>query len=315
MRASTICGSDIRAIYREHLGTGAEAYRGVVAGHEPCGEIVEVGPGCRRFSVGQRVVIYHIAGCGLCTECRAGYMISCTSPQRAAYGWQRDGGHAELLLAEESTCVPLPDALSFVDGACVACGFGTAYEALCRADVSGRDAVLIIGVGPVGLAAGVLAGRMGAPLRIGVDVEPQRLELALSLGAIDIAVRADDDAAAAVRDATDGHGCDVSVDASGSVQGRRTAVLGTRDHGRCVLVGEGGRLELDVSPALIHPAITLYGSWVTSLGRMEELVDNLVRWELHPETTVTDRFGLEQAGAAYALADSGRGGKVAITMS
>jgi threonine dehydrogenase-like Zn-dependent dehydrogenase len=48
---------------------------------------------------------------------------------------------------------------------------------------------------------------------------------------------------------------------------------------------------------------------------MEELVDNLVRWELHPETTVTDRFGLEQAGAAYALADSGRGGKVAITMS
>jgi threonine dehydrogenase-like Zn-dependent dehydrogenase len=156
---------------------------------------------------------------------------------------------------------------------------------------------------------------MGAPLRIGVDVEPQRLELALSLGAIDIAVRADDDAAAAVRDATDGHGCDVSVDASGSVQGRRTAVLGTRHHGRCVLVGEGGRLELDVSPALIHPAITLYGSWVTSLGRMEELVDNLVRWELHPETTVTDRFGLEQAGAAYALADSGRGGKVAITMS
>jgi threonine dehydrogenase-like Zn-dependent dehydrogenase len=45
MRASTICGSDIRAIYREHLGHGAEAYAGVVAGHEPSGEIVEAGPG------------------------------------------------------------------------------------------------------------------------------------------------------------------------------------------------------------------------------------------------------------------------------
>src|SRR5947209_20403606 len=96
MRASTICGSDLRAIYREHLGTGAEAYRGVVAGHEPCGEIVEVGPGCRRFAIGDRVVLYHIAGCGLCAECRAGYMVSSTSPLRAHSGWQRAGGHADF---------------------------------------------------------------------------------------------------------------------------------------------------------------------------------------------------------------------------
>src|SRR5947209_15073373 len=224
MRASTICGSDIRAIYREHLGTGAEAYRDVVAGHEPCGEIVEVGRGCRRFGVGDRVVLYHIAGCGLCAECRAGYMISCTSPLRAAYGWQRDGGHADYLLADESTCVPLPDELTFIDGACVACGFGTAYEALCRAGVSGRDAVLITGVGPVGLAAGLLAGRMGAPLRIGVDVEQSRLDLALALGAIDVAVPADDGAVAAIVETTAGHGCGVSVGGSGSAAGRRTAI-------------------------------------------------------------------------------------------
>src|SRR3954453_18552332 len=83
MRASSICGSDLRAIYREHLGHGPEAYQGVVAGHEPSGEIVEVGPGVRRFSDGDRVVLYHIAGCGLCPDCRAGYMISCTSPYRA----------------------------------------------------------------------------------------------------------------------------------------------------------------------------------------------------------------------------------------
>src|SRR3954453_14879343 len=314
MKASTICGSDVRAIYREHLGVGAEAYQDVIAGHEPCGMIVDVGPDCRRFAVGDRVLLYHIAGCGLCHECRAGYMISCTSPLRAAYGWQRDGGHADYLLAEESTCVPLPDELTFVDGACVACGFGTAYEALCRADVSGRDAVLITGTGPVGLAAGQMAGRMGSPLRIGVDVEQSRLDLALSLGAIDVAVPADDGAVEAILDATSGHGCEVSVDASGSAAGRRTAILGTRHHGRCVLVGEGGRLEIDVSPALIHPAITLHGSWVTSLGRMEELLHNLIRWALHPESTVTTSFGMEQAADAYACADAGRDGKVAITM-
>lgn len=57
MKASSICGSDLRAIYREHLGRGPEAYQGVIAGHEPCGEVVEVGPGCRRLALGNRVVV------------------------------------------------------------------------------------------------------------------------------------------------------------------------------------------------------------------------------------------------------------------
>ena len=76
VRASTICGSDIRAIYHEHLGKGPEGYQGVIAGHEPCGQIVEAGPGCRRFKVGDRAIVYHISGCGVCNDCRRGYMIS-----------------------------------------------------------------------------------------------------------------------------------------------------------------------------------------------------------------------------------------------
>ena len=96
VKASTICGSDIRCIYHEHLGKGPEGYQGVIAGHEPCGQIVEVGPGCRRFAVGDRVIVYHISGCGVCNDCRRGYMISCTSERyRRAYGWQRDGGMAD----------------------------------------------------------------------------------------------------------------------------------------------------------------------------------------------------------------------------
>ena len=77
MKASTICGSDIRCIYHEHLGKGPEGYQGVIAGHEPCGQIIETGPGCRRFREGDRVIVYHISGCGVCNDCRRGYMISC----------------------------------------------------------------------------------------------------------------------------------------------------------------------------------------------------------------------------------------------
>ncbi len=157
MKASTVCGSDIRCIYHEHLGKGPEGYQGVIAGHEPCGQIVKVGPGCRRYQEGDRVIVYHISGCGLCNDCRRGYMISCTSEKyRRAYGWQRDGGMADYLLAEEKDLIHLPDELSYADGAQVACGFGTVYEGLQKISISGNDCVLITGLGPVGLATGAL---------------------------------------------------------------------------------------------------------------------------------------------------------------
>src|SRR5207237_4742442 len=105
---------------------------------------------------------YQIAGCGLCQDCRGGWMISCPSPERAAYGWQRDGGHADFLLAEERTLVALPDELTYLDGAMVACGGGTAYAPCSRANVSGRDVVLLTGLGPVGTGAALFGKAMGA---------------------------------------------------------------------------------------------------------------------------------------------------------
>ena len=312
MKASSICGSDIRAIYREHLGTGAEAYQGVIAGHEPCGQVVAVGPATKRLAVGDRVVIYHIAGCGVCEECRHGYMIGCSSPHRAAHGWQRDGGHAEYLLAEEATCILLPEPLTYVDGALVSCGFGTAYEGLLRLRLSGQDRLLITGLGPVGLAAAMLGRAMGAGPIIGTDLSPQRLRTALDDGLVDHAVVAGDEAQATIARLTDGRGCEASIDCSGSGAARVLALASTRTWGRCAFVGEGGQVSFAVSDLLIHKQITLYGSWVTSLRHMEDLLEHLVRWNLHPETVVTHRFALDQADEAYRVADQGLGGKVCI---
>ena len=312
MRASSICGSDIRAIYREHLGTGPERYRGVIAGHEPCGEVVEVGPGCRARRPGEHVVVYHIAGCGICGECRHGYAISCESEHRAAYGWQRDGGHAPYLLAEEASCVALPEPLTFVDGALVACGFGTAYEALLRLGVSGRDRLLVTGCGPVGLAAAMLGRALGAELVIGTELPGERLRHAAESGLFDAVIEAGEGAEAEVLRRTGGRGCEASIDCSGAAPARLLALACTRRWGRCAFVGEGGTVSFDVSELLIHKQITLLGSWVTSLRAMEELVGFLARRGLHPEETVTHRLPLERAAEAYALADRGEAGKVAL---
>jgi threonine dehydrogenase-like Zn-dependent dehydrogenase len=286
-----------------------------VAGHEPCGQVVAVGADCKRLEVGDRVAVYHIAGCGVCDECRSGYLIGCTSPHRAAYGWQRNGGHAEYLLAEERTCLPLPDELSYLDGALVSCGFGTAYEALLRLEVSGRDRLLVTGLGPVGLAAAMLGRALGAGPIIGTDISPERLTIAQQLGLIDHAVPAGEDSAARIAEITGGQGCEATVDCSGSAAARLLALRSTRTWGRCAFVGEGGQVTLDVSQELIHRQITLHGSWVTSLRHMSELLANLVRWNLRPDVTVTDTFALADAGAAYKLADAGKAGKVAIVFS
>jgi len=314
MKASSICGSDIRAIYREHLGKGPEGYQNVIAGHEPCGQIVKLGPGCKRFKDGDRVILYHISGCGVCNDCREGYMISCTSPLRAAYGWQRDGGHADYVLAEENTCVALPDDLSFVDGALCACGFGTVYEALSRVHLSGEDKLLITGMGPVGMAAGLVAKGMGARQVIGVDIWQARLDISQRAGALDQAVLADDGALRTVKDLTRGLGCEVSIDCSGSPAGRLLALQGTRRWGRSVMVGEGNRVDFDVSQTIIHTQISIYGSWVTSLGHLEDLVERLVEWKLKPEIIVTHRLPLQQVAEAYRIADEGQSGKVCIVM-
>ncbi len=312
MKASSICGSDIRAIYREHLGKGPEGYQGVIAGHEPCGQIVKVGPGCKRFREGDRVVVYHISGCGVCDECKHGYMISCRSPHRAAYGWQRDGGHADYLLAEENTCVLLPDSLSYIDGALCACGFGTAYEALRRMGVSGQDRLLVTGLGPVGLAAAMLARALGVTTVIGTDTAEARRALATELGLVDHALPADASALEAVLDLTGGWGCEASIDCSGAAPARLLALQGTRDWGRCAYVGEGGSVEFEVSKYLIHKQITLYGSWVTSLKHLEELVERCDRWGIHPDRTCTHRLPLGEASEAYRLAAEGQTGKVCI---
>ncbi len=316
VKASTICGSDIRCIYHEHLGKGPEGYQGVIAGHEPCGLIVEAGPGCRRFRAGDRVIVYHISGCGLCNDCRRGYMISCTSGEyRRAYGWQRDGGMAEFMIAEEKDLISLPESLSYIDGAQVACGFGTVYEGLEKIGISGNDAVLITGLGPVGLAAGALCRKLGAEKIIGIDLLAERLELARKLGLCDHVLTSGPENVAQVRALTGGQGVERAVDCSANAEARATAIRATRKWGRMVMIGEGGTVSFNPSPDIIHDQKTIFGSWVTSTWLMEELVERLVRWNLHPEEIVTHRFPLDQAADAYALMASGRCGKVAVCPS
>jgi len=240
-------------------------------------------------------------------------MISCSSPLRAAYGWQRNGGMAEYILAEEKDCVLLPDELTYTDGAQVACGFGTVYEGLEKIGICGNDQVLVVGLGPVGLAALMLAKAMGATKLVGVDTIIERCDIAMELGLADeVYVSGADTLGKVKADSYGGLGFERTVDCSGHTLGRQLCIRATRQWGKMVMIGEGGTVEFNPSPDIIHDQISIHGSWVTNIWRMEELVERIVRWNIHPERLVTHRFTLNNADKAYELMEKGKCGKVAV---
>ncbi|MEG2512487.1 MAG: zinc-binding dehydrogenase [Acetivibrio sp.] len=311
MKAASLCGSDLKYIYYEHTDkTGGARYDDVIAGHEPSGQVVSVGEGVTDFEIGDRVVVYHIQGCGYCDECRKGFFINCQEPGRRAYGWQRDGALGEYMVADTATCIHLPEFLTYEDGAMIACGFGTAYQGLLRANVSGNDRVLVMGLGPVGQAAIILAKALGAET-IGVDISEERMKMAKGIGA-DVVLTGDDSVVEKVMELTNGKGVEVAIDCSGSGIGRHRCLEVARMWGNVVFLGEQGTVTFEPSPLLLHKNLTLHGSWVTSINNMERLVELLDRKKIHPSQIITHRFPLKKTPEAFEIFATGKTGKVCI---
>src|SRR5262249_7363046 len=183
-KASGMCGSDLHQYRRPknqpRVGTGIPPSTDpVIAGHEPCGVVVAVGPGRTAAGArgGGRIMGAHHPGCTPGSHCRSGWQQLCQEVPVKVYGNNAHGGHAKYLKVPANTMVPLADALSFTAGAAISCGSGTAYGALRRMNISGRDTIAIFGQGPVGLAGTQFAKAMGARV-IALDISPQRLERA-----------------------------------------------------------------------------------------------------------------------------------------
>ncbi len=315
MKASGMCGSDLHQ-YRRPKGvarnaTGLPANPDpVIAGHEPCGVVVAVGSGVPQgqAKVGDRMMCHHYQGCTQCGHCRSGWQQLCQEVPVKVYGSNSHGGHAKYLKVPANTMVPLHEALSFSAGAAISCGSGTAWGALRRMNISGRDTIAIYGQGPVGLAATQFAKALGARV-IALDVSPQRLERAKAFGADEVINPGSNDPVAAIKDLTHGKYADLALDTSSNPEARANAIKSTKVWGTMCFVGEGGHVDIDVSPMLLRRQMTIVGSWTFSNIIQAECAQFCVDRNVDVDKLFTHTWTLDQAEEAYKLFDKQADGK------
>ena len=305
MKAAGLCGSDLHKYHNSRAW--AEERRGMISGHEPSGVVAEIGPGVTHLSVGDRVCVYHSLGCGHCQTCLSGEPVFCAD--EGAFGRTCDGSHADFMATDARYCLPLPDAFSFAVGTQLACTAGTAFAAVKKVLPHPGDALVVFGLGPVGMSALLMAGAMGYRT-IGVDVNPHRIALAKRLGNDDVVDIRKDDPVQAIMDITRGNGAAGVVECSGNGTARTQAAAVAARRGTVVYVGAGAK-EISLAPThVMLKELTIRGNAVYSRGAYFEAVAFLQTHYVPLDELVTHRFGIDQAVEAFALFDRGDTGKV-----
>lgn len=178
---TTICGTDLHIM----LGDVPAVTPGRILGHEAVGTVVEVGTGVSKFKVGQRVVVPAITCCGTCSYCRNGQASHCQSV--GGIGWILghliDGTQAEYVRVPfgDTSLHGVPDGLTDAEVIFLSDIIPTGYEmGVLNGKVTPGDSVVVIGAGPVGLAAMMTAQLMGPRRVIAVDLDDYRLEQSLA---------------------------------------------------------------------------------------------------------------------------------------
>ena len=207
-----------------------------VPGHELAGEVVEVGAGVARWTVGDKVTVPFVCGCGRCAWCLGGNAQVC--PDQVQPGFTHWGSFAEYvaLHAADTNLVAIPEQVGFATAASLGCRFATAYRALVgRARITEGEWVTVIGAGGVGLSTVMIARALGGRV-VAVDRNREALAVATELGAEHTIVADGTDIPSAVAQLVAG-GSDIAIDAVGSEQTSADAILSLRRRGRLVQVG------------------------------------------------------------------------------
>ncbi|MBM4145750.1 MAG: zinc-binding dehydrogenase [Nitrospira sp.] len=300
-KACGICSGDVMPWYIEKKAP-------LVPGHEPSGEIVEVGRDATSFKPGDRVFVHHHAPCFTCRYCKRGDYVQCDT-------WRNTriipGGISEYILIPEinlkNDTLNLSDNLSYEDGTLIepaAC----VVKALKRADIKHGDTVLIIGLGVMGQINVLLSGKYGAGKIIGADMVPFRLQKAREFGACEVIDVSKHNLIDALKDITDGEMADIVIVGPNSVDVMKQGISAVSSGGSVLFftpAKPGEQLTIDPND-LYFRDINIITSYSCGPADTAEALDIIEQGTIRAELLVTHRLPVEKTAEAFRLTADAR---------
>lgn len=292
IRASGMCGTDLH-VHHGHFGLPAP----IVAGHEPVGEIVELGQGVTDLRVGDRVgVHWNQKGCGRCRTCQSGNQYAC--PQ--AQSWMNlGGGNSELMLAWASGCALLPEGLSYEAAAPIFCAGYTVMSGLRNADPRPGERVAVLGLGGLGHLALQFSHAVGLETWAVTGQASKSAELK-AMGAHEVIVGGD----APGKALTDAGGFDVILSTTNSAKQIGSAFGGLRPGGRLINMGVAN------GPVALEPMQLIMGKRQLRGSSQDEKQDLIEALELVAAGKVKPALEVYPLDRANEVRDRLEAGKV-----
>ena len=288
--ACGVCRSDWHGWSGEH----PRVKPGQIGGHEYCGEVVEAGRDAP-WKPGDRLVAPFILACGKCPACLSGSSNTC--PDQRLPGFVEPGAFAEYVhVPFAQNLAVLPDSLTPVLAAGLGCRVTTAWHALTgRAAVQAGEWLAVIGTGGIGLSTLILGQALGARVVV-VDVVPEKLAHARTLGAEAVVNAAEEDTAEAIQRITGG-GAHVAVEALGIPQTVNAGLQCLRPLGRHVQVGmpvgHTARMEIDMNTVYMKN-LAVYGTRGMPAWRFPSLLGLIESGRVDVTPLVSREIGLSE---------------------
>jgi 2-desacetyl-2-hydroxyethyl bacteriochlorophyllide A dehydrogenase len=269
IKACGVCGTDLKM--RDGLLSGVAVPH--VPGHEPAGEVVEVGREVQVLRRGDRVAIYYYLTCGKCVYCETGRENLCTN-LKGRLGFDLDGGYAELVKVPERNALPIGNQISYEDGSVLADAAITAYHALKkRAQLTPGHQVVVWGSGGVGLAAIQVAKLCGART-IALDIDDRKLAIAKQFGADEVVNVRKAEGTGAIRDVIRGDGVNVVLDTVGHQETVESAFEILCRGGKLIFVGYDPKAPFRAySRRMILGEFEILGSQASTRQEFKEVIE------------------------------------------
>lgn len=313
---AAICGSDLHFYHGRLPGI----FEGTVVGHEFVGTVAHAGPAVTKFAEGDEVVGSFQIACGACVPCRAAKFNHCVDLMVLGYGifvGDLAGSQAEYVRVPHAdvNLVKVPAGLTQEQALFAGDILTTAFYAAGIAPVIPGDDVVVVGAGPVGTFATMAARAMGAARIVAIDMVPERLALAESLGVIPVN-SAERSPSIAVEDAFGGM-ADVVIETVGLPPALLTSIDCVKAGGIVSVIGVHTELELALPLAnLFTRNVTLrFGGTCNVQGWWEQALDAIATGAADPTVIVSHRLPLEEAAEGYRLFDRKEAMKVVLEVS